>query len=434
MQRKNRRIQPLLFVAALILSCTSCGRAETESPETPITIEAATKAPDSGFDSGFCEKAQDENHFGSVFTTTEDALYFISGMDLGIPNQLMYVDKKSGVSGPLCGKAECTHSGDDCNATFGSGGRIYALSKYGEEQLILLCEQAEQDDPNALAVILVRQDGTERRQLRTIPDPWEGSARLNTWAMLHRGYAVIGGVRQTVEDGEMENIAFVKAYPVDGGEAVTVYEGTPNPQPNGRVALQAVGDEVHFFDSESASSEETDSDEPQLIAGKWNLQTKKTQRIYEGAFLLYVWDTRVEGTDILLSGLGALEICRLSTADGSVSEAFIFPDSENSAPVASFTSEGAVVYYYPDSPDCSKRRIILSDYSGNPSHKHEEAEDLITYKDTAFTRTFCGCVDGELYYYFCGKTGEKTQRRCLRAISVETGVVKTLWEEEVPGL
>ncbi len=76
-------------------------------------------------------------------------------------------------------------------------------------------------------------------------------------------------------------------------------------------------------------------------------------------------------------------------------------------------------------------KVTISDYSGNVVNHYENTEDLITYKEFVYTHTFCGSDDENLYYYFDGKKDEKTKQRCLRSISIETGEMKTLWQEEV---
>lgn len=413
----------LFFCFMMFLS--SCGKINREDPIRPDEEDMESDQQH------LYNADQDENHFNSLFTATDDAVFFMSGMDYGEPNLLVYADKKSDSSGLLCGKPECLHSGKNCNAYFGNG-TILALSKYGESRLILVFENGNSGNPCDLEVVTVKTDGTDRKHLRNIPDPWEGAGHLNTWVLVHRDYVFISGVKQTVEQGEISNTAFVNAYPLNSDEVIPVYEGQENPYADGRICLQAADNCMYYLDSEMKATEDPETRELWVTAGEWNIQTKTGRELYSGKFPLYIWDARVRDNSILLSGLGSNEIYRIGIADSTVEKVLDFPDKNKAAVTIAFTSDGIVCYSYPYMPDYSMRQVTISDYSGEIVNQYERTEDLITYKESVYTRTFCGSDGENLYYYFDGKKDEKTKQRCMRSISIKTGEMKTLWQEIIP--
>ncbi len=210
---------------------------------------------------------------------------------------------------------------------------------------------------------------------------------------------------------------------------IPVYEGQENPYSDGRICLQVADNCMYYLDSEMKATEDPETRELWVTAGEWNIQTKTGRELYSGKFPLYIWDARIRDNSILLSGLGSNEIYRIGIADSTVETVLDFPDKNKAAVTIAFTSVGIVCYSYPYMPDYSIRQVTIADYSGEIINKYERTEDLITYKESVYTRTFCGSDGENLYYYFDGKKDEKTKQRCLRSISIKTGEMKTLWQE-----
>ena len=185
-----KRMITLLLTLMLLLALPGCGGRD----------EAADTSLDS--DRAFI-------HYGSLseVCATEDTVYFTSG-DL-----VHYYDKASGISGILCGKAECGHStasGSSCNAYIGSISR--KLQRYNERLYWLKIGGGVQICSMAL-------DGTDHRTDRTVERGFFSSNLGNWSAVLHRGAVYLWIIEYAIVDGEKAASFDMAVIPLDPDEA-----------------------------------------------------------------------------------------------------------------------------------------------------------------------------------------------------------------------
>ena len=184
-----KRTMTLLLTLALLLAFPGCNR-ETEA--------------DASLDSG---RAFIHYVGRGEVCATEDTVYFTSG-DL-----VHYYDKTTGVSGILCGKAECEHStavGSSCSAYIGSisqelqlyGGRLYWIKR----------------DGGSVQIRSMALDGTDHRTDRTVERGFFASNTGNWSAIIHRGAVYIWIVEYTVIDGEKAASFDMAVVPLDPDE------------------------------------------------------------------------------------------------------------------------------------------------------------------------------------------------------------------------
>ena len=181
-----KRTMTLLLTLALFLAFPGCN-SETEA--------------DTSLDSG---RAFIHYSGRGEACATEDTVYFTSG-DL-----VHYYDKATGISGILCGKAECEHStatGSSCNAYIGSSsqklqlynGRLYWIKR----------------DGGSVQIRSMALDGTDHRTDRTVGRGFFASNTGNWSAIIHRGAVYIWIVEYTVIDGEKAASFDMAVVPLD---------------------------------------------------------------------------------------------------------------------------------------------------------------------------------------------------------------------------
>lgn len=146
---------------------------------------------------------------------TEDTVYF-----KGYGGQLVhYYEKATGVSGVLCGKAECEHStapGSGCNAYIGSANNLCAYNNrlYWVDSWNGICSMA--------------LDGTDHRTERTRDKELHSDHTGLSSSIFHRGYAYTWIINYTVQDGkEVMRLDFA-AVPLDPDEELHIEDIFPH--------------------------------------------------------------------------------------------------------------------------------------------------------------------------------------------------------------
>ena len=142
------------------------------------------------------------SHLGLQCCDTENTLYFIAGQTI------CYVDKDTGIGGPLCGKPECTHDGPDCDALLPDGQAI-GLSYYRGR--LYWCD----DDPLNGCIYSMAPDGTDRRAERALERELLPMSAQNERVVIHRGYVYLSCVKGGIVDGARRNSLYVCAFPLE---------------------------------------------------------------------------------------------------------------------------------------------------------------------------------------------------------------------------
>lgn len=134
-----------------------------------------------------------------LLCATEDTVYYYD-MEHKL---IMYLDKGTGITGPLCGRPECMHDGSSCNAYVAgpAGMRVYDGKLYWAGGRMNL-------------------DGTDREK-----GPWNrntGGMNDIPTTVIHRGYVYTASAGQTASAGNAQYRAVVNATNMETGETFNV--------------------------------------------------------------------------------------------------------------------------------------------------------------------------------------------------------------------
>lgn len=173
---------------------------------------------------------------------SEDTVYY---MDM-FSSVIQYVDKATGISGPLCGKPECTHDSESCNAYVGStarmfvdGGRLYTVGVVPEPVL-------------GIPVYSMALDGTDRRTETYLDDEILPGSGNWPYYLLHDGVMYYGSVDQRIENGEEVLYNHICAFPLD--EKAEPYDILLEKVPySWDFSMQFYGDRLYFITNELAA-------------------------------------------------------------------------------------------------------------------------------------------------------------------------------------
>ena len=229
-----------------------------------------------------CDRAF--THLLRQFCATEDAFYFGDG------NRLYYVDRTTGICAPLCGKPECGHKDESCNAYYPKpltgianyDGRLYMMRSHD-------------------TVYSVAYDGTDRREVMTlsrdlIPDNWSYVQYL-----MHRGHIYFSCTTGDVENGEPVYRFRICAFPLDAeGDGFVIYEGDAGDSFS-TPAIQPYGDGLYILLSHYDAS---GGAQHGFSVKRWDTQTRELENLYEavGVPFNYVVDMWVMDDGIVFQG------------------------------------------------------------------------------------------------------------------------------------
>ncbi|MBO4879171.1 MAG: hypothetical protein J5544_02825 [Clostridia bacterium] len=220
---------PCLFLSACAKSPSGAVAPDPTAGEltaSPTAETAVTAKPYKPYEAGmtYHEVYDPETDFDNRFgrgdfgvAETEDAYYFQPFDSTG--GYLYYFDKATGESGPLCGKPECTHTGDSCSAKLhGRAGTLSCLN--GRLYYIVENDGPRSDELSRAACYSVALDGTDRRREFKMPCEFEDSAYT---IQLHRGKFYGAGYMNAVTEGKIGFHLTVTGWDAETGEFQRIF-------------------------------------------------------------------------------------------------------------------------------------------------------------------------------------------------------------------
>ena len=307
-------------VAAALLLLTGCGnsllaekqeRAELSAPTLVPDIRippetSSTQAPEpgqeqeTGVPAGFRPVVGTDDHIGtySAYACETDTTLYFSPIAF-LRSRLMYVDKATGICGPLCGKPECSHTGRDCNAHVDaiasgltiSGERLYwmdlNMDRAGHFWSIQSC---------AL-------DGSQRKTEALLADELTDS--FYGRFMLDGSLAYCYGYQRFVSGGEAGVRARVYAIDLRSGKTASLMEAE-TVGVSAVVQLHIMGNTVYcmFFSYDNASLDsdtETEQTSYHLNFYRWDRTELRAEKIFDRDINFEVWEFRATEEGLLVS-------------------------------------------------------------------------------------------------------------------------------------
>jgi hypothetical protein len=268
------------------------------------------------------EKADNRFNDLSASVAETDEMIFYSAE----ANYLYYYDKTADQSGVLCGKPECSHDSEECNAECngyilkGVGNACVSVS--GGRIWFVMQEQASDSE---FALYSENLDGSGREKVRAIPLP-ENTAPQSFY--VYRGTLYTVGVANRVEAGTPQTQVRLIADDVNGERQIVALEKTFEARGSTRSFIRFFGDDVFFMISNR-----------ELCA-------------------IYKWDSKTEGSETILNVEEPLSTAGFwVTDDGEIYVSF----SEDTAVLNRVENGGLVPVFELDTDGWSYLQTFLSD-------------------------------------------------------------------------
>ncbi len=273
------RLLVVTFCLVVLVSCAPGGPGPSGDPDGELQ---PTKAPnylsDPKFDTGDAlpqydhDKSWTHRLGGSDSCATEDTLYFAAAS-----NSRHYIyccDLATGISGPLCGKAECPHNDERCNAY--TKDKAVGLSVY-DGKLYWITPFDEESNP---AIYCMGLDGTNRIKVCSMPSsPLFEKVTGNLIFLFHRGYAIYGGKSRAVSDGVTSRGVMVCAVSLSTGEETVILDQMFDEGTVPEVELVPYRNKLYLFVNSAPAGAEVKG-KIMLSISEWSLKTHETRSLY----------------------------------------------------------------------------------------------------------------------------------------------------------
>ncbi len=248
----------LALLLAALLTLSACGGPEPVEQEER-TVDTARS---------FVHYQQD-----AYYAETEDNIYFAFAVNLGWP-YLLCVDKATGICGPVCGKPECGHDDETCNAYLGD--EVLYVGIYRDR---LYWVATEYNGGSHEFVGSAALDGSDHRRERELEDGLFPDYAGNRYMMMYEGAIYFAAIKDEIEDGVRKEYNYVCRIPLDPEEEVEVILEEETPWSN-YLPIQPYDGKLYIFTMNyDRIDEETTSSRFKLR--RWDIGSGEMETLYE---------------------------------------------------------------------------------------------------------------------------------------------------------
>ncbi len=405
MKLKSNTLKTLnSFVSIVILLClvlTGCGR----TSKNTIALKREN------------ENLRNFNQIISRMTKTGDMLYFLNAGS----NRMLYTDLECGVSGYLCGKPECTHVDENCNAFLGTVYSCFPITSYKDK--IYWTHLDDEDLSQHLFRMDVNGQNHEEVLILAESDNDDSWPRGNPHLQITNGYAVASGYNNYIQDGEWVTRHQITIYKLDNGERTLIFDDGYSSL-NSWLTVQCEGNYIYYsYCADRRLNPDFSEDDSFLKFFRYNLENGKTELLYENHCEdgLFVYEFTVRGDQIwFIPNLEDTDIplYHLDLTKGTVSMAYVIHEYGDH-----WLTDSAMVSYYP--AEDYQFRISLTDFEGKILLDQVYNRDFLSSLDAFTGFWYCGADEDRIYFRF-----EGTDSECVYiAVPISGSPLEVIWHE-----
>ena len=386
-----KHILTILLAAILILLFASCSSNSENESQTGKSNAPGTDSDSSSFGTDF-QKNMAQTQGGFTYPCeSEDGYYFV-----GSNGYVYYVDKVTESTTVLCGKPECSHDDEECNAYAGTAltyydGKLYYFS-----------------DSNSswTQIYSMNPDGTDHTLVQTLDIDSAGDSYVGyAEPIIHRGmvYFLYSAVLYAVPLGG------------DSSEAKVIFGETTDAETSGGVVISqaneqeytlwADGDTVYFmvnvqqtdgtwkdtlfaYDTESGETEQVWEVPDESEVGEWDMTGVEVNGWYVSDGYIYFY---LSGGDLWRSKLASKTVEKI--ADVSASHGCAYFSDDCIVITASVTED----YEFWES-------LLVYDYSGKLQN-----EISLESLENAYSEEALFVSGDQFYFIWYGGTASGTE-------------------------
>ncbi len=335
---------------------------------------------------------------GITFCSDGTTAYFLGNMLMG-GEQLQFADLNSGVFGALCGRPECAHQDELCNAMLNSP--VQGLSIYKDK---LWWVSSQEYQPHIFCEEL---DGTARKDIRLLDNAAYTAISGNAMLCFWQDYLIACGNTLKVTDGQAKSGAVAVACSLsDPKQDLILMQETSEAEEYMAMRIQPFGDYLYGL----CTSEQ------RLTLWRWRSGMDAVEVLYDAAAPCVVHSFWMREEEVLLSSADDGTVYSLDCSTWSFQPLLTLENAER----VEFT-DGLAVSMTRD----EDQTLVLttSPFDGTETKK-------IPLPGCEGAVAFCGADHRNLYIY-CLNT--ESGEDCIIAASFADSSVRTIWEG-VPGI
>lgn len=411
-----KRLLSLILALAMLLALTACGE-KAEPPREVDTARSFAKL------SAPLRAAE-----------TPDTIYFARYSD----NYIKYVDKATGVSGVLCGKPECRHDSDSCNAHVVSLDALF----FDSGRLWWIASSFSESAGSSQCLFSTAPDGTDRRTEATLSrDAFPSRFGARCFA-LHNRWLYMGAVKKEIVDGAQMDYNYIAAFPLDSKETpkIILEEEAPSCG-NNNLALQFYDGDLYILTS-SLNAAEPEAWLFDFRLRRWDPETGELELLYEDLTGDFPWSSDLWVTEDSIffqrntpnTEAAPLEnrVYRYDFASGECT--YLFDNGVYGWANMGILADGIVTGYQMtgSSGGVYQFYVIIKDFDGNVQVEDTYSLDLPDVP-VEFSRFmgFQGRDEDYAYYSFRG-SDENTEYVSLIAVALDGSGAKVLCTQSEP--
>lgn len=337
---------------------------------------------------------------------------------------MMYCELSTGISGPLCGKPECTHDNPDCNAYIGYNSENDSIMPDGlfvyDGRLYYTIMRTIEKEGEGLYLYSMALDGTGRKTEMKLGDFAENRfPNQNNKSLMHRGYFFMCGGTPYIRDGEWVQREMLSVWSLKTQEKMVLFEWE-DPRP-GRITysyIQAFQDQLYYLLTFPEEKDENKT-EYSLQLYKVELSTLSMEKLFEGTAAFEVREMRVTDSEIWISDAKGI-VYQFDFKEGTLRMCFPMADEEEETGRVYF-SEG-IAYCFTRN-DRDEQFFTVRDPEGN-----ELTHQMIRDKVSSYIRFNLGNDSENVYVYYSAVEPDALgYLHKLVSYRIKDGEEKTLW-------
>lgn len=352
-----------------------------------------------------------------VACATEDTVYFVPWLG----ERIYYIDKATGISGPLCGKPECGHNDTSCNAYFND---VYGMGIDDGSLYVLVAEVGR------YVIYSVMLDGTDRQEVRDVDQKIVPSGTSNQHMVVDMQTMYMICVKTEIIGGEPICSFFISALPLDPNEdpfVVLDRETRVNEASYNHIAAQPYGDTLYIVTDEHAYDSTEGADAAYDVSGvyrhdltvmRWDVEARELTTLYfEESSLLDIFpELWVEDDGIVLWGIFTYEggtswdwnLYKYVFESGEMELLVNWPQ-QGRVRIPTLTNDLVVMSIAND--DSNGWTVLIEDYEGSIMVEETHTWASLSIPDGTSYPPFCFGVDDMNAYFYLSYVQTNEERR-----------------------
>ena len=375
-------------------------------------------------------------HLGTEACIEDHTIYFISDSWARGGKFLLYADAISGIGGPLCGKAECAHKDETCNAYLSNTGVAYGLNIYRGKLYWISDKFTGKEGYAGRYLYSVNLDGTGRNEVRQLLEAKNQASMLsgNLMVIICNNYVVECGSRTKADSGIEKTVSEVNLYAIDKGKDVKLYQNVEAGY--SRINPEVIGGDLYFLVTRQNASEEGQkwSQESEISLFRYSFKSEEYKCIFQDQVDFFPWEFQVNGNEVYFScvndELHDNTIYCLDLDNAKITEHYKFPGGGDGSTY--ITDQGVFRREFRNG-NLQQEYCSIVGLQGDQVSSWNNHNTMLNENGMPLIYHFIGINDGKVYLKYSGYGDDEQLPEILAAFSIDIAdgtPMNVIWQND----